>query len=179
MASRLLPRVAGQWFTPHESTSASVNAAEARLLITPFDLAAPMKIDRTTFELAVVGGAGEVMRVGYYQDDGSNNRPGLLVADIGTVAIDAGVGLKNIDAPVTLPAGRVYVVHAAQGASGVTPNLRVAISYSARILTPTLGGVFQNTVCVEGITGALPATLVGATFVTINFGPAVGMRLAA
>lgn len=179
MSERVLPRPVGHWYTPHHSTSASVATTEARLMMFPFDLSAPMKIDQTMFEVAIVGGAGEVVRLGYYADDGSYNRPGALIADVGTAAVDGSIGNKTIShAVATLPAGRIWSVGVAQGASGTPPAIRAAVVFHSRITLPTLAGVFQNTVCVDGITGALPASLVGSTFLTINFAIAIGMRIA-
>ena len=79
----------GQYFYPFPISGHTTAPLEAnRIRAIPFFVARNMTIDRIAIQVTGAGGGGKVCRLGIY-NNGTNNYPGTLVLDAGTVAIDA------------------------------------------------------------------------------------------
>lgn len=124
--------------------------------------------DRISCEVAVVGSAGSLIRLGIYADDGSG-LPGALILDAGTEdGTVLGAHHKVISQALT--PGWYWVGAAIQGAAVTRPVMRsIQGPYTLTGVTTGLGSAnFQRTAVVGSVTGALPNPSGATTGLTGN-----------
>lgn len=143
---------------PFVTTGNVALGASGRLYYTRAFAPAAYTYDRISFYLSIVAGTTGTARLGVYTDVAG--RPGALVLDAGTVAITAGVALKEITINQALAQGAYWL--ALQGEyTGTAPEFNGAtnhIPFNPDSSPPlSINGYFQNNV------GALPANAAGLT----------------
>lgn len=123
----------------------------------PFDLGDALETNSQRVETTVGGGAGAVVRFGYYEDDGTFNRPGSLIVDLAT-EVATGVGQIVFNTNVQLPAGRIWAAVAAQGGGAPAPTLRMATVNHAPFAPPSASTIDRQWISQSAVSGALPAS---------------------
>lgn len=121
------------------------------------DLAYPVTINQTLFEVVgTPGGAGSGVHGGWYLDDGTFDKPGALLADLGTIATTT-TGLKGFSTEVSLPKGRSWCLMVPQGAPTPDPTLRFIVGPPVGLHTVNfMPDLTRWAHLVTGVTGALP-----------------------
>lgn len=114
--------VAGRYYGVGATLRASAIPAEASAVYTPLAVPADSSIDRIAVDVITAGGAGAVMRLGLYNDNGTG-RPGTLLLDAGTVDVST-TGTKEIIVAQALSAGLIWMVAVVQGAAATRPTMR-------------------------------------------------------
>lgn len=158
MAEHLLLRTAlvGRFMKLNPAGSSTAVITNGLLYFMPFDLGAPATIDQTLIEcITTPGGAGSVIRGAWYRDDGTFDKPGSLIADLGTVDTTT-TGLKTFATTLTLPPGRVWCGMVAQGVPTPNPTVRTCTVAKAIHSVPTMSGTTFVFLTQSGITAALP-----------------------
>lgn len=156
----LLPRPrVGDWVAQPASavTQAAVSVGGLTL---GWNWLPPGTYGEVAFHVNAAAPAGSLLRVVAYADD--NGRPGVLLADCGTVATTA-AGMRNIAgyAPLVVPDGGLgfWAGGVAQGAAGCNPflvtgnPLPIASAAAPALWSPGAVGAFS----LAGVTGAPPA----------------------
>jgi len=160
----------GEYFHGVSSNySTTATYANATLTFSPLWLPATTRFDRISVELVTAGlDAGNLFRLGVYQDDGTLV-PSALLLDAGTIPVGTGVaaGLKEINVLFTLPAGLYWLALAAQAVAttgGIPRSFQVVQLPGFPNVAPsaTINSGWQMT----GVTGALPALTSSLTLVT-------------
>lgn len=143
----------------------------SRVHYTPIWLPVAMTLDRIGCELVTAAGATGVMRLGIYEHDTSDQRPGALVVDAGTVDGSASAGAKTITISEALAAGLYWLAGVAQGADAALPTWRTVVTpQHALPVTATPTGSGQSIAHIEaGVTGALtdPSPVGGSGITTV------------
>ena len=123
------------------SPTTTASGSNGLVLYVPLYLGAPFSFD--TMELAinaVNAGAGAVLRLGVYADNGSG-APGTVLADGGTQSINT-AGLKAFSVTqVDLPAGHYWVAAVTQSldTGGTNPTWLATVTGTAACSDPTPG----------------------------------------
>lgn len=153
----------GMWTV---SPNAASTAAPVNGQLTACPIYLPRSGSITDLAVEVVttpGGAGALVRIGVYADDGTGY-PGTLLVDAGTVdCTTTGVKTITLGAALSLPAGRFWLAAAVQGNPTPSPTMRIDQN------TRSTGGILAATSTValqsantsylqSAVTGALPAT---------------------
>ena len=168
----------GRWYRAPTfgPVGANLTMTLNRLYLVPFRLASGVTFDRIGCDVATVGSAGAVLRLGIWQADGTGSVPGTLVLDAGTVQADTGTGSRTITISQALSAGVYWLGVVNQTASGVL--LRATVEYDP--LLPYFSGANAITgteaaasVYANSITGALAST---PTLVDNDRGPILSLR---
>lgn len=124
----------------------------------PFYIYEDMTLDRIGCEVVTTpGGAGSVVRLVIYADDG-NYAPGDLILDAGTVDTTA-TGNKNLTINQAVSAGVIWCGAVPQGSPSPNPTMRICSTMVGQTRYTSLSAnqprwCFSTT----GITGAAPAT---------------------
>lgn len=124
----------------------------------PFDVAKARTLTKIGVSITVAGaGAGPVVRLGIYADDGSNY-PGALILDAGTVSA-AAVAYVEATINQSVGPGRVWLVAVPQGCATTSPQVWATLGdlVGAHAAGATLAA--NNIGCVASsstIPGALP-----------------------
>lgn len=174
---------AGQYvFTtsPNQTgTSLALNVGTLRLA--PWVVTRAIKLDRIGGDVATVGDAGSLFRLGIYGDNGSAY-PGALVVDAGTIAGDSATVQDAPAISVSLAAGLYWIGGAVQAVTTTQPTIRVVSQWNPPVLISTAtsqpsaaqsGYGYQQT----GVTGALPANFSTSVALSGN-APRLHVRLA-
>lgn len=145
------------WYSPFTSISGS----PARSLGNGFMGFVPVWLPAAIYNQVAIktssaGTTGSVARLGIYSPD-ANGRPGALVADWGTVAIDGSAGVKTITISLTIATDGLYYLAgvtqiAASGNIFTQDDPRVF----GRAITSTFAPDSTFTWNQSGVTGALP-----------------------
>lgn len=154
----------GYYMTPEGTRGTGLLIANQEWAI-PIKIGRDCSVDRIAVEVTTVGAAGSVIRLGV-RDSTTDNRPGALLLDAGTVAGDAvAVAEIALGSPLRLrKPGTYWLTAAAQNVSGTAPTIRTVTTST---LTPsasaTLSAAFTATANTgyntsTTVTGALPAT---------------------
>ena len=123
----------------------------------PLDLPVGTALDRIGIEHTVAGGAGSVIRLGIYNDDGYG-QPGSLLIDAGTLDATVAGAFQSLTIAVTTRTPRIHCAVAAQG-SASTPTLRfLAAPVRDPYFTTSNMTSAQNMALTGAATGAFPAT---------------------
>jgi hypothetical protein len=148
---------AGEWFTPPGEPAAVAGTAGTGRFSPMWVPPGGATVDRIACQVTVAGSAGAVVRLGIYANGASNDYPGSLILDAGTVDATS-TGVKEITISQAIPEGLVWLCAAGQVASctmqGTQGNAcpmwfvssTVAMGFSVVGLTRT------------GMTGAFPGT---------------------
>lgn len=141
------------------STSSVLGNGSVR--VAPYYITTEVTISRLGLEYTAAGQSGSVFRIGIWDSDGGNDRPGTLLVDAGTIATDGTPAASDIalGSNLTLNPGLYYFGGAVQNASTTQPTMR---TLSAPL---TLGGPLGTTISdtagaytsilQTGVTGAL------------------------
>lgn len=153
---------------------------EGTLYATPFPLMRACTLDRIGLYIGTQGGAGEVVRMGIYED--SQGVPGALVLDAGTVAA-ATTGLKEVTISQALDiTKRYWLAFATQGASGTVarPRSILGTPYPVGLTVNGFTGTSYGAVRLSGggTTGAFPDPF-GAVGTEVVDCPWFGVRTSA
>jgi hypothetical protein len=133
--------------------------------LTPWQVAAPVKISKIALSIAVAGAAKASIQMGVYTDNGNGN-PGSLVA--ATRAVDATtVGVKEglLTAPVQFHAGQYWLAALVVGGTGVEAR-GVPGSSLAMPATTASGAITGGTLTYANLTGLPSSVGVPGTGVT-------------
>lgn len=170
----------GRWYRApsYGPVGANLTMVQNRLYLVPFRLAAGVTFDRIGADVATVGSAGAVIRLGIWASDAAGGLPGTLVLDAGTVQADTGTGSRAITISQALAAGVFWLGVVMQTASGVL--LRATVEYDPLIpyftgANAITGSEAAAAVYASGITGALAST---PTLVDNDRGPLLSLRCA-
>lgn len=170
-------RVGAYYYVPGASTGEQV-PLEGTLYATPFPLPRAMTIDRIGLYISTQGGAGEVIRLGIYED--SAGLPGTLVLDAGTVSATT-TGLKEVTVSQSLLISKRYwLAYATQGASGTVARPRAAAGPGFPIPTTAWTGASVGSLrgSSGSHTGAFPGTFPGSPVEVVDC-PWFGVRVSA
>jgi hypothetical protein len=133
--------------------STSTAALSANILRTcPIYIPRGESIDRVAFNVNIAASAGKLARVGIYAA-GADGLPGVLVSDLGTVAIDS-TGDKTVTVATSPTAGRWYYL------AIVNDESFTAAAFTASVSSPlgqsTVTGTAGLSAFVAHTFGALP-----------------------
>lgn len=139
------------------------------------DVPYPMPIDRIGVEITSAGGAGSVVRLGVYKDDGTG-LPGALLFDAGAGIDGTSTGGPAITVSQTLPQGRVWLAYVAQ--VGTVPTCRGVVigTQGIDIGTTPSGTNAQGYQSGTSVSGALPASFGTPTSAVVP--PKIAVRVA-
>jgi hypothetical protein len=175
----------GQYtFTASPGASSSSNSmGVGTLRLAPWLVTRPCVIDRIGSEIATIGDAGSLLRLGVYADNG-NSYPGALLLDAGTIAGDSAT-VQQVTCSLALTPGLYWVGGAVQSVTTTQPTVRGLFSSFASPVpivlaaAPSAGGTTTHGYTQTGVTGALPATFT-STVTTLGGGvcPRVHVRVA-
>lgn len=163
--------VAGNWYSTMASATTAMSAAlvENTLYAMPFYCGKSHTFQALSMDVTGLGGAGSVLRMGIYQDNGSGY-PGALIIDGSTVAATTPTGGKSVSISQALSAGVWYWLAAAAQGSVTTPTVEAGAfgGSSGYILASGLSPLGGNGpgssidwggyAAVSGASGALPGT---------------------
>lgn len=130
-------RSGGKWYTFMQGGDSSQTPVFDTMYATPFVVGnvEGITFDRVGIEIITGGGAGAVVRLGFFYDDEvKGNYPGRLMLDAGTVD-GVATGRKDISINQTFPPGLYWAVLACQGNASV-PTIKQTSGYS-----PGFGGL--------------------------------------
>lgn len=98
-----------------------------------------MTIDQLAFHLIGLGAAGSVARIGLYDSDPVSLRPRNLLFDSGSLATDAGAGVRTaaVSPPIVLKRGTVYWLAILTGVAA--PSLATSTTVPVPILGSAAG----------------------------------------
>lgn len=162
----------GFYMVTGSSGAASTTLTSNRLYYIPIQVPRTTTFDRIAIShAATTAGAGSVVRLGIYNN--SNDRPGSLLLDAGTVDLTTAAGLKTITISQQLTPGIWWLAAVAQVTSG-SPTFTTSAPY---IPCPA-GDVTNNGVLFQNsVTGTLPDPSVPASAQTTG-GPVIYLRAA-
>lgn len=148
----------GKWYTVQKAQQGSnVTLTDQRLYFVPLDIGATVTLDRIAIVIpTTVGSVGSVVRLGIYNDDGSN-WPGTLLLDAGTVSSTV-TGPIAVTISQALTAGRYWMAACGQGAPATAPVL-YGVSSSAMDSSVGLlnaANAWAHSLYQSGVAGALP-----------------------
>ncbi len=106
---------------PIHSLQAGAIAAN-QLLVQPFLAARNITVDRIAVQITIAGGAGTLVRLGIYRDNGAGY-PGVLLLDAGSVPADGATGNKTITISQALTKGLYWTALISDG----TPTIRLGL----------------------------------------------------
>lgn len=170
----------GRWVVPTFASHAAIAQGQNAFSAVPLFVGKQSTVDMIGVNVTVAGGAGCVLHLGIYADDGFGF-PGALVLDAGSVS-GTSTGNRTIAISQVLPAGLYWLACAVRvagsptiTASGGTPA-PYPVSY-ASLANAMLGGHGGYTDALTGgVDLALPSTWTGTT--TNYYLPVVGLRAA-
>lgn len=166
----------GEFLTPVLSSTGTVQLTTANgMYLVPVDIDVPTSFDQIAVDVTTVGtGAGQVLRLGLYADDGTRSRPtGAALFDAGTLDATTGTGDRAITITQTLQPGRYWLAVAHQGTvtTGVTV---VSAAYLVQLGGLTnLGNNSHRVWFQSGVSGALPSI---GTLSRAGTAPLIGLR---
>jgi hypothetical protein len=152
------------YWAGHQHGSAPVAITAAQLRLTPYYVASPLTIAAIGMSVTGAGGAGSVVRIGIYSDNGAGY-PGALFSDCGTIdGTSATVQEIDVNPDLSLARGLYWFGAVAQvgtlptvrcGAAAVPPSIILPLTWGtvAPATSDMVGGYQQ-----ASVTGALPAT---------------------
>lgn len=153
---------AGQYLFPVSPFASGTSAAlnNGNLKLAPWLLPRTLKLDRMGSDVATIGDAGSLFRIGLYADNG-NAYPGALILDAGTILGDSAT-VQDITVALTLAPGLYWIGGAVQAVTVTQPTMRTASNWTPPVpmgtgtSLPTAG---QNAAGYNqtAVTGALPA----------------------
>lgn len=165
--------MSGRFMMLSPSQTSTAVIPDGQMYCQAWDLAAPVTIDQTLVECVTTpGGAGSLVRGGWYLDNGTFDKPGTLIVDMGTVDTST-TGVKTFSSTLTLPVGRVWCAMAPQGVPAPNPTLRTVLNNYAPHTTPTMTTATSQFMFQAAVTAALPATAAPATANSITIAMAV------
>ena len=146
------------YYAPNVGIGTSAALGVGTLRATPFVVPNAVTVTRIGAEIATVGDAGSVLRIGLYADDGTG-RPGALVSDAGTIAGDSAT-VQEITVSLGLGPGTYWAASAVQVVTVTQPTVRVANGFGVPPIdagpsAPTAATVFVS-FNRTGIAGAFP-----------------------
>lgn len=161
----LNPKPTTGWYFFHASpgSAATGTFASGVFRVSAFVVSTAMTLDRIGVEVATIGDAGSLLRLGIYADNG-NAAPGSKLLDAGTVAGDSAT-TQTITISQALTPGVYWMGAVGQNVTTTAPTLRIVGSTwvppvpmapsttSLPSANATLNGYVQT-----GVTGALPST---------------------
>lgn len=165
----LVPWISGDFIVNPTGAFNTFLLTQAQMLLVPLVIPEFVKINSLSVDVAVVGSAGSVIRLGLYDSAPVTFKPNNLVADLGTIV---GTGLNVVtNTPANalqIPPGLYWQAVVGQGAPATQPTLRASLDSNPLVRPTSLpaSGTNANFVAyaVAGVTGALPTpagTLVG------------------
>lgn len=171
--------IAGHYYAPPVATRSTSVMSNNTMNAAGFYLPRAVRFDRIGAEVTGAGGAGSVIRLGMYADDGTE-QPGALVVDAGTID-GTSVTAQQITINATVGPGIVWFVACAQGTPVGDPTMRCRTLGAWTVSTPTgvlatATGAQLNGQSRGGIAGALPDPFGGAS--NSNTSPIVVARAA-
>lgn len=139
---------------PAATLGTSTAMTQDLLTATPFWLPKATTFDRIAAEVTVAA-TGSTVRLGIYDTDADDARPGSLVLDAGTID-GASTGVMEVTISEALDAGLYWLAAVSQGGA---PTVRI-VSTVASPWTPTVLalGTLRSGFQQSGVTGALPAS---------------------
>ena len=177
-ASVLAARPAtGEYLTPPATGTGTIQLTtlnEAYYI--PVDVTVSTQIDALGCNVSTVGtGAGQVMRLGLYADNGAGRPTGAPLVDAGTVDTTGSTGTKTSTfTAITLQPGRYWIAGVVQGAITAGPTM-----VTANLLNQTGLAVLSNsshrTWAQSGVSGALGTV---GTIYRVGTNPLLGARVA-
>lgn len=153
----------GWWYRAptHGPVASNLTMVLNRLYLVPFRVGLAFTADRIGCDIATVGSAGAVVRLGIWQADSTNQLPSTLVLDAGTVQADTGTGSRTITISQALSIGIYWLGIVMQVASGVL--LRATVSYDPLLPYFTGANAITGTesaasIITNSVSGALAST---------------------
>ncbi len=161
------------------STGTSAGYTQGTLYFERVDFAyddLPFVADRIETNITAVGtGSGQVVRMGWYADNGTGTRPtGAPLFDAGTVATLSGTGAKSITINQSISVPHIWLAWVLQGTVTTSPTVVIQNLVNLTGLADT-GNNSHRCWAQSGATGALPS--VGTLFRTNN-PPMIALRRA-
>jgi parallel beta-helix repeat protein len=147
--------------SPNGSTTGNT-LGNGSLRVSPWVIAQAVSITRLWVEHTAAGESGSVYRIGIYSDDGTG-KPGALLLDAGTVAVDGSAAVQEVTVSLSLPPGLYWVGGAVQNAATTQPTMRLVSATGGGFNTTiSFGSTLPSTNSARvsylqtGITGELP-----------------------
>jgi hypothetical protein len=170
------PETGAYVVTPYISTGLGTLSTANVMFLVPVDIAVATAFNQIASRIEAVGtGAGQVLRLGYYSDDGTGARPLTLLLDAGTVTTLTGTGIKGISITQTLQPGRYWLALALQGTVTSGPNM-VSTTCINQVGSADLSNNNQRQWVQAGVSAALPGTI--GTLTRGASSPMIGLRVA-
>lgn len=171
----------GRYYPPYVSAAGSAGTtSEGRMCAIPFVAHGSFTANRIAVFQGAAGGAGAVVRLGIYSDNG-NALPGALLLDAGTYDASSGSSVtKEITISQAISTGLYWLVAAVQGAAVSRPTLYQTASASAVL-------PFMSDTAVQGngsgfyqdsVTGTLPASFTTTPTISPGAIPFVWLKAA-
>lgn len=158
------------------NTSTQGGYAGATMYLSAIDVAVSTSFTViATFITAVGTGAGQVIRMGIYADDGTYARPtGAPTLDAGTVSSIGSTGELDISITQTLAPGRWWLAWVLQGTVTTSPTV-VTLNTINQLGLASLANNSHRVWCQASVSGALPS--IGTLFRN-PAPPMVGLKVA-
>lgn len=162
------------WLTTQNANTLALFVDQYR--VSPIVISRTIRIDRLAFDVAIVGAAGSVARVGLYGDDG-NLYPDRLIVESGQQACDVGATVKAGVVDVQLPPGLYWGAYQCGVAN---PTVRTHLPFP---ILGMPGTSFSNTVqansyALAGAYGAMPDQFPPGAVAFAGSVPIVAFRVA-
>jgi hypothetical protein len=163
----------GQYATTVSAASGSTSntLGNGTLRVAPWIVESQMKIDRVVGDIATIGEAGSLLRVGIWADTGTCY-PGTLLLDGGTIAGDSAT-VQQVTVSLTLAAGLYWIGGAVQSAPTTQPTVRTTTGWTPPV-SLSLGsslpgaGAGAHGYAQTSVTGAFGASFTGTVTASAN-----------